>query len=285
MFYRLHNGWQLAKQSIGVLRLDKELLVFPLLSGLACLVVLASFALPLWNTDYLQVIWDENPAGQGGRLISDPLAYVLLFAFYFANYFVIVLFNSALVACAVIRLRGGDPTVRDGLRAAAARLPQILAWALLSATVSVILRVIESRSEKVGKIVAGLAGMAWGVATYFVVPVLVVEKVGPGQAIRRSLQILRKTWGEALAANFGIGLVVSLLTLAALVPAGVGVLMGSVTARILGIAATVLLIILISLVSSALQGIVLGALYLYAADGRAPAAFDQNLLEEAFVRR
>ena len=229
MFYRLHNGWELAKQSIQVLRLDKELLVFPLLSGLACLLVLASFALPLWNTDYLQVIWDEDPTGQGGRLIGDPLAYVLLFAFYFANYFVIVFFNSALIACAVIRLRGGDPTVRDGLRAAAARLPQILVWALLGATVSVILSAIESRSEKVGKFVAGLAGMAWGVATYFVVPVLVVEKVGPGQAIKRSLQILRGTWGEALAANFGIGLVVSLLTLAALAPAGVGVLIGSVT--------------------------------------------------------
>src|SRR5262245_52426735 len=146
MFARLGNGWALARESFAVLRMDKELLLFPVLSGISCLLVLASFAVPLWNSDFLHVVVNEE-----ANVHENPLAWLILFAFYAVNYFVIVFFNSALVACAIIRFKGGDPTISDGLRAASNRLPQILAWALVSATVGVLLRAIESWSEKAGQ--------------------------------------------------------------------------------------------------------------------------------------
>jgi hypothetical protein len=282
MFDRLGRGWELARQSYGVLKLDKELLMFPLLSGFACLLVLASFALPLWNSDYLQVVMEEE------AVPDDPVAYILLFLFYFVNYFVIVFFNSALVACAIIRFKGGDPTISDGLGAASARLPQIVGWALVAATVGVILKIIESRSEKVGQIVAALMGMAWSAVTYFVVPVIVVEKLGPVEAVKRSLSILRRTWGEALSANFGIGFIVFLMSLLAMVPVVLGIFAlgaGLVPVGVAGIVIGVLLLILLGLVSSALNAIVLGALYLYAAEGKVPGAFDEALFREAFSAR
>ncbi|MBN1514242.1 MAG: hypothetical protein JXB13_19655 [Phycisphaerae bacterium] len=279
MFERIGNGWELAKSSYRCLLLDKELLVFPLLSGLACLIVLASFTLPLMSSDYVQTIEED------GQAPSDPMAYVILFLFYFCNYFVIVFFNAGLIACAVIRFNGGDPTVGDGFRAATARLPQILAWAFVSATVGVILKAIESRSSRAGRIASGLLGMAWGAGTYFVVPVLVMEKLGPFAAVKRSLSILRRTWGEALVSNFGIGLFVFLMILGCLVPAVLGVLVGSRIAIVAGIAVTVVLIILVSLISSALSGIVLGALYLYAAEERVPPQFEAASFRGAFVQR
>lgn len=282
MFQRLANGWGLAKQSWRVLMLDKELLVFPFLSGICCLLVLGSFAVPLWNSEYAAVLQEDH------QTLDDPVAYVILFAFYFANYFVIVFFNSALVACAIIRFNDGNPTLGDGLRAASSRLPQILAWALVSATVGVILRAIESKSERVGRFVAGLLGMAWGIATFFVVPVLVVEKLGPVDAFKRSLAILRKSWGEALAANFGIGFISFLASLVAMIPliAGVvGFAAGNVALGILGISTGIVLLLLIALVTSALNAIVLGALYLYASEHRVPSQFDERLLENAFTRK
>jgi hypothetical protein len=262
--------------------MDKELLVFPFVSGLACLAVLASFAVPLWNTRYFQTVMEEE------AIANDPLAWAILFAFYFANYFVIVYFNSALVACAVIRFKGGDPTLGDGFRAATARLPQIVAWALVSATVGLILRLIESRSERVGQIVAGLMGMAWSAVTYFVVPVIVIEKAGPVDAAKRSLAILRRTWGEALTANFGIGFVVFLASLVAMVPIVLGFVVlsaGLVPLAILGIACGVVLLVVVGLISSALNAILVGALYLYAAEGSVPKHFDARLLEQAFATR
>lgn len=281
MFDRISNGWALAKQSWQVLMLDKELLLFPLISGISCLMVLASFAVPLYSTQYFQTVMDD-----GGQVTQDPIAWIILFAFYFANYFVIVFFNTALIACAIIRFRGGDPTVMDGLRAATARLPQILAWALVSATVGIILRAIESYSEKAGALASALLGGAWTIATYFVVPVLVVEKVDPLNAIKRSFAVLRKTWGESLSANFGIGIITFLGMLLAMVPlvlGGMALANGMTAAGVLGVACGILAIITLSLVSSALNSILLGALYLYAADGEVPQQFDSHVLSDAFV--
>jgi hypothetical protein len=283
MFERIGNGWQLSKGSFQVLRMDKELLLFPLISGLACLAVMASFIAPLWNSPYVALVMDDHQAPQ------DATAYLILFAFYAVNYFVIVFFNSALVACAIIRFKGGDPTVADGFRAASGRLPQILAWSLASATVGVILRVIESRSEKAGAIAAALFGAAWSIATFFVVPVLVVERVGPIDAVQRSLAILRKTWGEALAANFGIGFITFLsvlaLGIAPLVAGGITIASGYPALGGVLLGGGLLGLVLASLISSALNSILLAALYLYAAEGKVPGCFDNALLERAFARQ
>lgn len=281
-FTRMANGWELAKESFGVLRLDKELLVFPLVSGISCLLVLASFAVPLWGSPYASVIFDE------GQIPEDPVAYGILFAFYLVNYFVILFFNSGLVACALIRFKGGDPTVADGFRAAFNRLPQIFAWALVSATVGLVLRIVESRSERVGQIVAALVGAAWSIATYFVVPVLVVERTGPVEAVKRSFAVLRKTWGEALAANFGIGILVFLAMVPCIALIFFGVMMLAAGTGALGgvlLCCGVLSLILVSLISSALDSILLAALYLYATEGTVPQHFDNSLLQNSFTTR
>lgn len=282
MFDRISNGWRLAMQSLRVLRMDKELVIFPLLSGIACLLVLASFALPLWASGTLDALSEE------AQPQANVLAYVVLFAFYLVSYFVIVFFNSALVACAIIRFKGGDPTLQDGLGAAMARLPQIFGWALVSASVGVLLKAIESRSERAGALVAGLLGMGWSIVTFFVVPVIVIEKTGPIEAVKRSTALLKKNWGESLSANFGIGLITFLMNLPAilLIVAGVGVfssfdpVIGGV---LIGVGIVGLLVV--SLISSALNAIVLAALYLYGATDQVPSGFDAAQLKGAFAAK
>ena len=108
------------------------------------------------------------------------------FAFYFSTYFVIIFCNSALISCAMMRFNGQEPSVGDGFRMAMSRLPQIFAWALVSATVGMLLKVIENAHEKVGYYISMLLGAAWSIMTFFVVPVLVVEKTGPFEAVGRS---------------------------------------------------------------------------------------------------
>ncbi len=276
MFERISRGIELARQSWQVLREEKTLLVFPLLSGISCMLVLITFAVPVWATGYARGVLDE------GRLPNDPVAYALLFLYYFVNYFVVVFFNSALVRCAIIRFHGGDATVVDGLNAAVSRLPQIAGWALVSATVGVVLKAIESRSERLGRLAASLLGAGWAIATYFVVPVLVVEGVGPIDAVKRSFAILRKAWGESLVAQFGIGLLVFLASLVAILPAVIGIALANPVTMAIGVAVSAVLLVIISLVSAALSTIILAALYLYAAEGQVPRQFDEQLLRAAY---
>ena len=281
MFDRMRRGWNLAKQSAEVLKLDKELLLFPILSGAACVVVMASFAIPIIYSGMLDGVADEANTG------SQALLAVLSFLFYFVSYFVIIFFNSALVACAIIRLKGGDPTVRDGFGAAMDRLPQIAGWALVAATVGMILKIIESRSERVGQIVAGLLGMAWSITTFFVIPVLVVEKTGPVNAVKRSVAVMKKTWGESLTGNMGIGFISGLASLLGAIPimGGVALLSSSAVLGGMLIALGALWILFVSLISSALSSILLAALYIYAAEGKMPSHYDSDMIQGAFANK
>ncbi len=277
---KIRSGWTLARQSLHLLMMDKELLVFPLLSGISCFLVLASFVAGVWATG---IAGEEGAAGRG-------VSWVVLFAYYFANYFVIVYFNSALVACAMIRFRGGVPTVAAGMRAARERLAQIAAWALLAATVGVLLKMIEERVQFVGRIVIALLGAAWTIGSYFVVPVLVVEKIGPVDAFKRSVLILKKAWGESIVGNLGLGLITFLVTLALLIATGIvtmvlAVNIGSIGVALAGFVVMVLIVVLAALVGSALNAIVLSALYLYATEGKVPEAFAGARLQEAFVAK
>jgi hypothetical protein len=266
---RIRGAWLLAKQSWRVLMLDKELLVFPLMSGIACLMVLATFFVGALATG----------RANADEATGDATAWVLGFIYYFVNYFVIVYFNAALVACAMSRFQGGDPTVADGLRAATARLPQILAWVLLAATVGIILRMLQERFQLLGRIVIALLGAVWTIATYFIVPVLVVERLGPFDAVKRSATLMKQTWGESLVSHVGIGAATGLITFLGVLVIGIATValavvtsnMGMLVAG--GIVAAVFLV-LAALVSSALTSIVLSALYLYAAEKKVPRAFD-----------
>src|SRR5262249_51954169 len=149
--------------------------------------------------------WLDFAQNQGNAGRHVPIwVYLVLFAYYFVNYFVVIFCNSALISCAIVRFNGGEPTIADGLSASVSRLPQIHAWALVSATVGVLLKAIENANERVGEFVSALLGLAWSVLTFFVVPVLVVEKADPVTAVKRSMSILRKTWGESLVGNWGI---------------------------------------------------------------------------------
>ncbi len=267
--------------SFKVLKLDPELMLFPLASGIACMAVLASFLVPLFGmgTDYLEVLTDEKTTG------ADIVAYVLMFLFYFVNYFIVIFFNSALVACAIIRFKGGNPTVMDGIRAALASIHYIVLWALVAATVGMILKAIESRSENVGRFIAGFLGTAWSILTYFVVPVLVVEHQAPWDAFNRSRKIMFKTWGEALASTFSLSLINFVIFIVGAIPIVAGIAMVSTAAAVLGyvlIALGIVLIILGALCTSALDSILLAGLYIYAEEGIVPDAYDKSTFSAAF---
>ena len=103
MFARLSNSWELVKASWAVLRADKELIVFPIVSSIALLIVSASFGLPMAFTGFFENL-QEGP--------GQILGVIVAFLFYVVQYTVIIFANSALVGAALIRLRGGDPTTQ-----------------------------------------------------------------------------------------------------------------------------------------------------------------------------
>jgi hypothetical protein len=276
VFDTFRRSLELTKASFAVLRSDKELLVFPLVSFLALVVVTISFFVPF------ALIGGIENVSEGAPSIAE---YVLAFIYYVVAYSVIFFFNTALVGAAMIRLEGGDPTLRDGIRIAGSHLPAIVGYAVIAATVGMILRAISERAGIVGQIIIGIIGFVWNVATFLVVPVLVSENVGPIEAIKRSASLLRKTWGEQIVASVGIGLVFAVLVM---VVVAVGVLVIVAAASISAVLALVGVVVLVlavggvALVGSALSGIFTASLYRYATKGDGGPMFRSETLSAAF---
>jgi hypothetical protein len=280
MWERFQRSWDLVNACMGILQEDKSLLLFPLMSGIAMLVILVSFAVPVYPLVH---------AISRSEHSLNALAYVGLFVFYWVQFTIVTFFNTALVEVAMDRLDGREATTGEGLRRAWERLPIILAYAAIGATVGTLLRFIGERVGIVGKIVVGLVGFAWTVATSLAVPVLAAEDVGPIEAIQRSVELVKKAWGEDLIGNIGIGLVFGVFTFV-LALCGVLLFVAALIAREFPFAALVVLIFFvaicaIALVQATLSAIYAAALYRYAAGETKTGDIDPSLLQNAFRPR
>ena len=278
---RISRGWALTKQSWGVLKSDRSLVIFPKLSAIFALIAVA-------------VIWLPTASMSGvlaGEAINehDPVYYVAAAATAYVSTFIAVFFNVALAACAVRSLRGEDTTVGERIRAAMQRLGPILGWTLVAATIGLVLRLLQDRIPLAAKIAVWIAGAAWAVATFFVIPVLALERSGPWQSIKRSVAVVKARWGEGATGTVAISAVTVLVVVIVMVGgAACGIVLfaaGLQQLAIAVIAIAVAAVIVVSIVSSALTEIFRVAVYQYAVTGATPGAFDNALLQNAFDGR
>lgn len=278
MIEKLKNSWTLFKASLNVLSADKELMVFPIISAIGTMIITATFFLPFILAQ-----------GMDGLFLGkiQPFYWVILFLFYVVQYTVVFFANTALVGAANIRLQGGDPTISDGLKIAWSRFGAILGYAVIAATVGMILQALSKRGKGFGKLVVSLVGFAWNIATYLVVPVLAIEGIGPIDAIKRSASLLKRTWGEQIAGNFGVSAVFTLINLGVLIVFIPLIILAAVNQIwvLLGILAFLLVTILIlsGLLNSSLTGIYTAAVYQFAVNGTTNGFFDPNMVQHAFA--
>lgn len=272
------NSVALMKASLNVLKLDKELMVFPVMSGIASILIMVSFVAPM----VMSGAWTVFEDGGGGYLAMS-----VMFLFYVVQYTVIFFFNAALIGAALIRLDGGDPTVGDGLAIASKRMSAILGYAVIAATVGMILKMISERGGIFAKVASMIAGMAWTLATYMAVPVLVTKNIGPVDAIKESAALFKRTWGENMVGNFGLSWAIFFAfagwtLLCGVVAWAAGTIAPVAILPVIGIG--VLGYVFLGLMGSALSGIYTAALYRYAMTGDT-GYFDPQIMGNAFRQK
>lgn len=272
---RLQTSWEIAKRSWAVLKSDKTLAWYPVLSFLGSLLVVGVFA---------GLVALAGLEGDNGKESMGAMGWVFVACAYFGLAFVQTYFLAGLVAGADARLRGGSSTVAAGLSVANSRLHRLLPWAVVTATVTMILQAIEQRFGIVGRIVASLVGLAWNLITFLTVPILVIEDLAVGAALRRSKELFTKTWGENVVGQAGLGIVGFLLMLPAVAVFAIGAAIGTVGLVVFGAAALVWIVV-VATVTAALSGIYRTALYHFAASGEVPGEFEGVDFQGAFRPR
>jgi hypothetical protein len=282
----IQKGLNLTRESWQVLRQNRTLFLCPLISiialcGLIAVTLSVGFLVPGTGQ------WIGNLFGQGppNQWLHRIAGIVGVFLFYFVTWFVATFCNSVLVGCALMHFKGENPTLKDGFRIAFRRLPQIVAWSAVNAVVGTILKSIEEQLGWLGTFIVRLLGLSWIVATYFVTPILVVEGTGPWKSLRRSVDLLQQTWGEALTGNFVIGGLSWLGGLFVFTVTIGGILLALFFESIaIGVAAGAILVIglvSITIFSSAMTQVFLAGLYQFASTGQAPQGFSEQSIQQA----
>jgi hypothetical protein len=272
-FDRLSNGWTLAMNSLKVLKENKQLIIFPVLSGISLVLIMGSFVLVFLGVNGWS---DEN--------IEDPGTignYLYLFLFYLVNYFIVVFFNMGLIHCTRLYFRGEEVSINAGLRFSLSRIGTIFSWAVFAATVGTILRIIQEESGLIGKIITGIIGIVWNIATFFVVPVIAYEGLGPIAAFKRSSQLMKQKWGESLGATFSFGLIQFLAMIVLIIPL---FFIGNMIHPIGGIALAVMGVFIIATIFSAAQTIFVSAVYHNITD-EPVKHFNQQMIDGLFQKK
>jgi len=272
---RFANSLTLGKESWNVLRQDKELAAIPVVSAVACSVVAVAFGGAVYTT--LTIVSDPVPGQDAVQ--ASPVSYAvgvvgLMFVGIVAQFF-----TGVLIAGANERLEGGHPTLSTAARRAWSCFTPIIGWAAINVTVGLVLQAIADRTGPLGAIVLRVVGMAWNVVTWLTLPAIVIEGTGPVAGIKRSVHLLKSTWGENLIAQGGLGLLGVLIILPGVV------VFGAVTAAGLPIVGLPLLFIYVAVaiaIVSALTGIFRAALYRYAVGLPNTGAFSDAQLAGAF---
>jgi len=269
---RWSNSIELLKSSWTVLRENKSLVWFPIVSAIATIILIAALALPAY---FLTGVKDGHA--------DKVMFYVFFFIFYLITSFIVIFFNTGLIACAKEAMHGGDPTFGYGMGVAAKNIGKILGWAAISATVGMVLKMIRERGGILGTIVSSIIAIAWNLITFFVIPVFVFQGLGVIASIKESAALFKKTWGENMIARFGLGIVFFLLALIGIVPIALVAFTKSAALIILVSAVVLVYWAALAIMSASLTGILSIALYEYASTGQVPAAYNPQTIAGAFA--
>jgi hypothetical protein len=271
----MREGWELTKKSWSVVRQHPRMLRLTITGGLMAMLVAVIVGGPgLW----LSTSDIDSTRYAGWALLAV--------ASYAASFFVIY-YNVALAAAADEALAGREPDLRAATARARGHLPAIAGWALVSMIVALLINGIRDKGGNAGRILGAVGAAAWGFVTFFVVPVLALEGIGPIAAMKRSAQLVRQKWGQQATGNIAIGgfaTAASMLGGIVLV-VGVVLLVSGATANIaIGVVLVAvggLIVIASSVVAGAMRGVFGVALYHFGVDDEARGPFDRAELAAA----
>lgn len=302
MFATLSRSWELFKESWAVLRSDPSLATFPTIAAIVTLIVSILFwgiiGLVIATNPALAAALNDSDgarANDEGNPILLIVGLIVLFFYYLIINIVTNYLTTALVGVVLKRFRRESTSSADGWAIAQSRLPAIVQFSAISATVGVVLNMLRGNDNRfgIGDIIASLGGAAYSLATFLVIPIIATKPIGAIPALKESVNLIQRTWGESVIGSTGIGLVVSIpMTLLAILGVFLAITAFAADQIVLGvivIVVTVLVIAVLGVISSALDSIYKAAVYHYAEAGAGNNAqelrelpFRPDLIEGAF---
>jgi hypothetical protein len=271
----------IAKESWALLKKDKEIMLFPILSALTSLILIAIAGLVIFFLILSGNIKNLEQADQGNYTLNV----VIVFVMYFLTAFITLFFETGIITVVRGRLSGQNLTFSDGLSNSFRKAGKIARWSLVAATVGVILKMISERSGILGRIVIAILGAAWSILTFFIAPILIAEDLTIKESLQKSAGIIKKVWGETVIVNVGVGLFFALLIFLGIFVFIATLFTGNVHIITAAFILLILYFVILAVISSTLSVVYQVVLYEYANTGVAPQGFSQEVIGLAFKQQ
>lgn len=279
------RSWEFTKLSFRVIKKDKELLFYPLLSSIFNLIFSAALLVPTIVVKFLQATDPDY------SVIMGTTEYLLVFITYLGLAFISTFFNVCVVYTAKVRFEGGNATFGQSLGFAFRRIPTIFMWSLLSATVGLVLYLLDQIGQSLGKagqilvsILRSILGMLWSIMTIFVVPAMVYYNLSPFKAIKKSNETLKKTWGESIIRHYGLGFVQGIIVFIGIIITAVLLFLfyqAGIEVILIIIGVFVVFLLIVSMIFQVANTVFNTALFVYADKGKAPMGISGSMMREA----
>jgi hypothetical protein len=280
-FDTIGRGWKLSKLSFSVVKADPELLLYTFLSAIMVFVTIAAAAYPGYEAEIKEgshwamtdPVTNLETGEEERQATSSYMAWIFLT--YMVGSIIVVFWNSAIIVSAHERLTGGDPTIMTGIKAAFSRIHIIILWGIIAGTVGLLLRIARDaisnkKAPAALKILAAImlwmVEIAWWIYTFFIIPMIVLEKKGIRDGLRDGRSLFGKTWGENVTSGLGIGLI----TLFGIIVSLLISYLVFMISPIAGIVIAAALIGILILWTNTAEVVVVAALYEYAKTGKMP---------------
>jgi hypothetical protein len=282
---RLKRGWLILRQGGRIVKADKTLFIYPVLSMVLSLATLLLLLLIVIFTPAHIFLGDSNYNGDSAL---KPAAYVLFFVFYVLLYAIANFYGAALAAQVLDGFHGKNQGHKTYFAIARSKFGTLFLYAVIQATVGIILDYIAERFKLIGRIVARLLGTAWTLATTFTLPIIITSNDSAPAAIKKSAKLFTSTWGETIAARGSLGIIIFVVNIV-LIPLYIGLIVVGAILGSWGIIAAIALIILfdlaLGLLSFTITQVTNTGLYYYATTQQIPPSFSPELLQSLLVQK
>ena len=278
---RFKASRMIASSSWNILKKDKEMLWFPVLSSISALFIIGAVFFLYFFVFGGDIKLLSSSRDQAEQQLNSAFP-VLALIMYFLIFFVTTFFQSAIVSIVKGRISGQDLTFMDGLNSALKHIGKIFLWSLLAAFVGVLLQTIAERSKWLGKLVVWIVGSLWSIVSFFIVPILMIEDLSISESLKKSASVIKKTWGEAIMINVGLGFYFMMIAIGGSLLFLATIFTGYPPVIILSFVLLILFIVGLVVIFSALDTVYKVILYQYAATGVVPEGFSPEVLQYAF---
>ena len=164
------KGWAFMKAAFGMARENKKLLAPSLYQVLAAIVYFA-----IWIT--ILIAWHPHLSNGAWAALGGVITFGSFLIFYFFCGITVVMIDE--------HLRGNPPSMAEGAKRTGGNFVAIVFLAIVSSIIDMFSRAARDESSLVGGIISGIVEAIWTTLSFLLLPAIVIEKLGFGDAMKR----------------------------------------------------------------------------------------------------